>query len=170
MLTVILTMIIGISQISADTIVLKGTNSIYYRTFTNEGILCFQYKTGKNWSTPKVIDKNVSECIMTISSGDFIHIGWCKDGKIYYKTNNSPITRRDTIQWGDDIAISPSFCEPALHLNLEANGEFIYITWYKPTEGNPTIQEIWRMRRWLKEPPDTWDDPECLSEPYSKAR
>jgi hypothetical protein len=72
---------------------------------------------------------------MTVTSGDYLHIVWCKDGRVYYKTNihpvrnylrgvertensketelsvkisngASPITQNDTIRWECNINIS----------------------------------------------------------------
>ena len=170
MLSIILIAIISLSQSSTDTIELKGIQDIYYRVYTNDSTLCFQYKTHKNWSVPKVIDENVSEYAITVTSGDYAHIVWVKQGRLYYKTNIFPITKKDTIQWECNIAISPYFCEPASNISIDSKGEYINVTWSAPTEDDPSIQEIWRRSRWLKEPPDTWEDPECLSEPHSNSK
>jgi len=164
MLSIILVTIISLSQSSADTIELKGIQDIYYRVYTNDCNLCFQYKTHKNWSMPKVIDENVSEYAMTVTSGDYVHMVWIKQGRIYYKTNIYPITQTDTIQWERFIIISPYFAEPSFNISIDTKGEWINVTWSAPAEDNLTKVETWRRARWLGEPPDTWEVPRCLSE------
>jgi len=170
MLSIILVTILSLFQSSTDTLELKGTQDIYYQVFTNKSTLCFKCKTNKNWSVPKVIDEHVSEYAMTVTFGDYVHIAWCKEGRVYYKTNIFPITKKDTIQWERFIIISPYFTEPSFNISIDTKGEWINVTWSAPAEDDPTIQEIWQRARWLEEPPDTWEDPECLSEPYSKSK
>jgi len=171
MLSIILAAIISISQVSVDTIELKGTHNIDYRIFTNKSTLCFQYKINKNWSALKVIDEKVSEYTMTITSGDYVHIVWCKDGRVYYKTNALPIlNKKDTIRWECNVAISPYFCEPTSNISIDSKGEYLNVTWSAPAKDDPATQEIWRRARWLENTPLDWEMPECLSEPHSKLR
>jgi hypothetical protein len=171
MLSIILATIISISQVSVDTIEIKGTHNIYYRVFTNESTLYFQYKTNKNWSATKVIDENVSEYAMIITAGDYIHLVWIKQGKVYYKMNMYPVTKdllkKDgTPKWECNIAISPNFTEPASNLTIYPKNDYIYVNWQTPLEGNSTQVEKWRRARWLGNTPFEWETPECLSEPH----
>jgi hypothetical protein len=164
------------SQSSVDTIELKGIHNIYYRAFTNESTLCFQYKTNKNWPAPGIIDQNVSEYAMTITSGDFIHLVWIKQGSVYYKMNMYPATKdslrkANTPRWECNIAISePGLTESASNLTIYTKGEYIYVSWQTPLEGSPNQVEKWRRSRWFGDTPFEWGDPECLSEQHSKVR
>ena len=146
-------------------VITRSTQNISYRVFVNDSNLYFQYQINKNWSAPKVIDEKVSEYAMTLSSGDYVHIAWCKDGKVYYKTNQLPLTRKDTIRWECNIAISPNFTEPASNISIYTKNDYIYVNWQTPLEGNPNQVEKWRRTRWLEDTPFEWETPECLSEP-----
>jgi hypothetical protein len=174
MLSIILA--ISLFSVSSDTVAVKSTQNVYYRVFTNESTLCFQYKTNKNWSAPKVIDENVSEYAMTATSGDYIHLVWIKQGRVYYKMNMYPITidsfrKANTPRWEVNIAISePELTEPASNLTIYTKDDYINVIWQAPLEGNPTQIEIWRRQRWLENTPLDWETPECLSEPHSKLR
>ena len=170
MLAIILA--ISLFSVSQDTIQVKGTSNINYRIFTNDSNLYFQCKTNKNWTVPITIDKgNISEYAMTATSGDYIHLVWCKDGRVYYKTNQMPITRQDTIRWECNIAISePELTESAPNLSIYTQGDYIYVNWQASRVGDPNHIEKWRRQRWLGNTPFEWETPECLSEPHSKLR
>jgi hypothetical protein len=162
MLAIILA--ISLFSVSHDTIQVKATSNINYRIFTNDCNLYFQCKTNKNWTVPITIDKgNISEYAMTVTSGDYIHIVWCKDGRVYYKTNQLPITRQDSIQWECNIAISPNFTEPASNIFIRTNGDYIYATWQAPLEDSPSQIETWQRARWLGDTPFEWESPQNIS-------
>ena len=164
MLAIILA--ISLFSVSQDTIQVKGTSNINYRIFTNDSNLYFQCKTNKNWTVPITIDKgNISEYAMTATSGDYIHLVWCKDGRVYYKTNQMPITRQDTIRWECNIAISePELTESAPNLSIYTQGDYIYVNWQASRVGDPNHIEKWRRQRWLKDTPFIWETPENISE------
>ncbi len=216
-----LEIILAISLItSPDSVTIRNTQNISYRVFmhpvrkiplhdslevivkndtVSNGVnsnLYFQYKANKNWSAPKYIDEKVSECTLTVSSGDYVHIVWCKDGRVYYKTsifpvrNNlrgvekttsfkenelftkisngaSPLTQKDTIQWECNIAISiPELTEPASNISIYIKNDYIYVNWQTPLEGNPNEIEKWQRARWLGNTPFEWETPECLSKSH----
>ena len=168
MLLIILTAIISLSQAFADTIELKGTQNIYYRAFINESTLCFQYKTNKNWSASKIIDENVSEYAMTVTSGDYIHLVWVKQGRVYYKMNMYPVTKdslkkNGTPRWECNIAISPYFTEPASNLAIYTKDGFLNVIWQVPLEGYLSQVENWRRARWLGNTPFDWEEPQNIS-------
>ena len=159
-----LAIILAISLFNAsDTISVNGTQNIYYRVFTNDSNLYFQYKTNKNWSAPKIIDEKVSEYAMTVTNGDDIHLVWCKDGRVYYKTNQLPITQKDTIRWECNIAISPYFTEPASNLAIYSKDGYIYVAWQAPVEKSASQIEKWRRARWLGNTPFEWEEPQNIS-------
>jgi hypothetical protein len=147
---------------SSDTILIRGTQN---RIFTNDSNLYFQCKTNKNWAVPIIIDKgNISEYAMTATSGDYIHIVWCKDGKVYYKTNQIPITRLNTIRWECNIAISvPELTEPASNLIIYTKDDYIYVYWQTPYESNSAQVEKWQRARWLGNTPFDWEEPQNIS-------
>ncbi len=181
-----LSIILAISLItSPDSVTIRNTQNISYRVFMHpvrkiplhdslkvdtlsngvNSILYFQYKTNKDWSTPKIIDENISEYAMTVTSGDYVHIVWCKDGRVYYKTNQLPLSHTDTTQWECNLAISiPELTEPASNISIYTKNDYIYVNWQVPLEGNPNQVEKWRRARWLGNTPFEWETPECLSE------
>jgi len=162
MLAIILA--ISLFSVSSDTIAIKSTQNISYRVFTNDSNLYFQCKTNKNWAVPITIDKgNISEYAMTATSGDYIHIVWCKDGRVHYKTNQMPITRQDTIRWECNIAITPNFTEPASNLAVYSKDDYIIVNWQTPLEGNCNQVEKWRRARWLGNTPFEWEEPQNIS-------
>ncbi len=165
----ILLLIFIINQPSPQPIEIKGSNNLSYRLFINHDKLCFQYKLGKNWSEPTKLDiGDISEYAVAITPGDYLHIVWTKQGRVYYKTNIYPVKPKDTIQWESFIIISPNFTEPASNLTIEILGEYVSVSWQATLEDKPKRIEKWRRARWLKHPPFNWEIPECLSEPLLK--
>ncbi|MCX7785883.1 MAG: hypothetical protein N2201_06655 [candidate division WOR-3 bacterium] len=180
--------------ISSDTIEIKSTQGISYRLFVSDvryalsepdadfslikerqfqspdSTLYFQFKTNKNWSASQRIDEKVSEYAMTVTDGDYIHLVWVKQGRIYYKMNMYSVTKDSlkkigTPRWECNIAISiPGLNEPASNISIGVDGEYLSVTWETPLAGHPTLVEKWRRRRWLWEIPFYWNTPECLSE------
>ncbi|MEO0115407.1 MAG: hypothetical protein ABIK93_08025 [candidate division WOR-3 bacterium] len=58
-----------------DTIEMKGGNGIFYRVFTDQRRLCFQYKLGRNWSEAAVLDTgDVTSPSIAITPKDLLHI------------------------------------------------------------------------------------------------
>ncbi len=170
MLSIILATIISISQTSIDTIILKGTENIYYRVFTSDSNLYFQHNANKSWSAPQKIDEKVSEYAMTVTDGDYIHLVWIKQGRVYYKMNMYPINkdslRKDgTPRWECNINISStSFpTEPASNLAINIKGEYICVTWQAPNDYDSKVTEKWRRVRWLYKTPFDWQDPQNIS-------
>jgi len=167
MLSIILA--ISIFSVSSDTIKVKGTQNISYRLFTNDSNLCFQYKTNKNWSAPKIIDKNVSEYVMTVTTGDYIHIVLAKQGRIYYKTTNvstGEIRQDREPEWSREVQISQPeepCTEPASNISTNVSREYLCVTWQTPLESNPSQVEKWQRARWLTDTPFKWETPQNIS-------
>jgi hypothetical protein len=169
MFLLLLITIVGINQPSPNPINIKGTNGLSYRLFVNQDKLCFQYKLGRNWSEPTRLDSgNISEYTVAITPGDYLHIVWTKQGRVYYKTNIYPVIPKDTIQWERFVIISPYFTEPASNLSVNTCSKFIFVDWSAPSEDALKRMEKWRRARWLDRPPFNWETPECLNEPLLK--
>jgi hypothetical protein len=86
---------------------------------------------------------------MTTTSGDYIHIVWCKDGRVYYKTNYVPITPqviRDNEQpkWVYNVVVSPNFTEPAKDISIFARNNYVFVDWKCPMENDKNNYELWR--------------------------
>jgi len=172
-----LSIILAISLItSPDTTTIQSMQNISYRVFANDSSLYFQYKTNRNWTVPITIDKgNISEYAMTATSGDYVHIVWCKDGRVYYKINYVPITPqfiRDNKEpkWVYNVVVSPSFSEPAKDLSIFARNDFVFVDWKCPMENDSNNNELWR-RGGLIIPGNLtcWYDPQNITEiPSSK--
>ncbi len=170
MVYVLLSAILSFSLSNSDTIELKGTKGISYRALVNQDTLYFQYKTGLKWSEPMVIDYgNVGSPSMAISSGGYLHIVWCKQGKVYYRTTLEPITKtslknKTNPQWSSKVKISTHMpqTEPASDLFIEVLGDTVFVQWYSPGElGNN--KEIWQRKRWILRPYCDWFQPINLS-------
>ncbi len=163
MLYVLLFTILSFSQLVSDTVEAKGTKGISYRVLVNQDTLSFQYKINHKWSDPIVLDNgNVASPSMAISSGNYLHIVWCKKGGVYYRTTFEPITKnilknKIILQWSPKIKISTRMpqTEPASDLFIQTYGDTIFIDWYCPGEiGNS--KEKWRRTKWILEPYYEW--------------
>jgi len=174
MLYVLLFTILNFSQSFSDTVEAKGTKGISYRAYVNQDTLYFQYKAGSKWSASIVIDNgDVASPSMAITSGDYLHIAWCNNGRICYRTNYQPITansiKHDSNSvWSEKVFISPYFAEPASNISIAISGEYVKVTWQAPAEYDSTIDEKWQRRRWLQDVPNAWESPECLSKLSTK--
>jgi hypothetical protein len=101
---------------------------------------------------------------MTASSGDYIHLVWVKQGRVYYKTSQFPVTRQDTIRWECNIAISvPGLTEPASNITIYTKDDYIYVNWQTLLENNPNQIEKWQRARWLENHPFDWEEPQNIS-------
>ncbi|MEO0092521.1 MAG: hypothetical protein ABIK61_07415, partial [candidate division WOR-3 bacterium] len=162
---------------SSDTMEVKGTQDITYRVFVSNQNLYFQYKAGKNWSAPTILDSgNCSSPSIAVTPGDYIHIVWQRDvddGKIFYKTTLEKVHPDDIRQgrlpeWSEPYRVSyysifPT--EPASNPSVEAYGEYVYAAWRGPNEeGNPEFGDIWRRKRLITDDPQRWFEPENKSE------
>ncbi len=143
-----------------------------YRVFVNQRKLCFQYKLGRNWSEPMILDSgDVYEPSISITPKDLLHIVWRKEDRIYYITTLDGITP-DYIRgggeprWSDRIPISrpvEPVTEPASNPFTETYGEYVYAAWRGPNEYGEFPGDVWRRKRWLWHPPERWFDPENQS-------
>ncbi|MCX8015325.1 MAG: hypothetical protein N2748_04825 [candidate division WOR-3 bacterium] len=171
MLAIILTISLFFSL---DTVEITGIQNIHYRLFTSDSNLYFQYKINKHWSVAQKIDEEVSEYKMAVTDGDYIHIVWIKQGRVYYKMNIYPVTKdslkkQGTPRWECSIAISiPDLTEPASNISIGVDGEYLYATWQSPLAGNPSQTEKWRRARRLGQTPFDWNTPRCLSESINR--
>ena len=156
-----------------DTIEIKGAEGMFYRVFTNERKLCFQYKAGRNWSEPTILDSGeVSEPSISISPKDLLHIVWRKEDKIYYVTTDEGITpeyirHSGEPNWSDIYPVSTSSnpnTEPASNPSTEAYGEYVYAAWRGPNQEGQFPGDIWRRRRWIENKTNEWYLPENKSE------
>jgi hypothetical protein len=157
---------------SSDTIVVKGTQGMFYRLFANDSNLYFQYKADKNWSASKIIDEKVSEYAMTVTSGEYIHLAFIKQGTVFYKmnmysVNKDSLRKENTPRWECNIAVSPSFCEPASNLEFFIDGEYFNFIWHAQSEYKSLNEEIWQRKGQIryKELPE-WREPRNIT-PFS---
>ena len=167
MLPIILAIII--SQSTPATISVKGTKNISYRMYVNNDKLCFQYKYEKNWSEPTKLDSgDISEYSIAITSGDNIHIAYCKNQRVCYRTTLEPITKEfikynKKPHWSTWIFVSPYFTEPAYNISIRINGIYLNIIWQTPAKNNLEITETWKRIKLISDPLYSWYTPECLS-------
>ncbi|MEO0117050.1 MAG: hypothetical protein ABIK97_05900, partial [candidate division WOR-3 bacterium] len=149
---------------------IKGMEGISYRVGIEEGDLYFQYKIRERWSEPVIIDSGgILEFSIAVTPGDFLHIVWCKEGRVWYKTTLQPITpwfiRQGGVpQWSERVPVSTQdpITEPASNPFVEAEGEWVYVVWRGPNEeGNPNYGEIWQRKGQLRFPGQLpwWFDP-----------
>ncbi len=152
--------------LASDTVEVKGTNGISYRTLVNQDTLYFQYKINHKWSEPTIIDNgDVGSPSMAISSGNYLHIVWCKQGGVYYRTTLQPITKNSIKKeinqlWSSKIKISTHMAqtEPASDLFIEARGDTVLIEWQSSGELGDN-KEIWRRKRRILDPYYEWFQP-----------
>ncbi|MEO0125938.1 MAG: hypothetical protein ABIK99_06705, partial [candidate division WOR-3 bacterium] len=91
---------------------IKGMEGISYRACIEKGSLYFQYKIRERWSEPVIIDSGgILEFSIAVTPGDFLHIVWCKEGRVWYKTTLQPITpwfiRQGGVpQWSEKVPVS----------------------------------------------------------------
>ncbi|MEO0077226.1 MAG: T9SS type A sorting domain-containing protein [candidate division WOR-3 bacterium] len=171
-----LALILAISLfVSSDTMEVKGTRNIIYRVFVSNQNLYFQYKAGKNWSKPTILDSgNCYSPSIAVTPGDYIHIVWQRDvddGKIFYKTTLEKVHPDDIRQgrlpeWSEPYRVSyysifPT--EPASNPFVEAYGEYVYAAWRGPNENGEFPGDIWRRARKVWAPPEEWLPPENKS-------
>ncbi|MDW8114479.1 MAG: T9SS type A sorting domain-containing protein, partial [candidate division WOR-3 bacterium] len=114
---------------------------VYYSTILDSG------------NIPTEPNSSVSSPSIAITPGDYIHIVWEKNGRIYYKTTLRAIHPDSLIGgiypiWSEKVPVSTPLrptTEPALNPFVEAQGEFIYVVWRGPNEeGNQNFGEIWQ--------------------------
>jgi len=142
-----------------------------YRVFTNERKLCFQYKAGQNWSEPMILDTgDVSSPSIAVTPGDYLHIVWRKNDRIYYITTIDGITpgyirEGGQPRWSDEYPISTQdpLTEPASNPSVEAHGEYVYAAWRGPNQYGQFPGDVWRRRRWLVRPYYVWENPANVS-------
>jgi len=148
-----------------------------YRVFVNNTNLYFQYKAGKNWSMPTILDsENCSSPSIAVTPGDLLHIVWQREnddnGMIFYKTTLDKVHPDDIRniyqpEWSEPFNVSyfdlyPT--EPASNPSTEAYGEYVYAAWRGPYDEVNPIGEIWRRARNINWPPDRWLNPRNMSE------
>lgn len=107
-----------------------------------------------NWYTTIIDEGNVSSPSLAITPGDFFHIVWRKDDRIYYITTLDKIIPEMIRQghqpvWSDPYPISTQDpqTEPASNPFVEAQGEWVYAVWRGPDSlGNPEYGDVWQRR------------------------
>lgn len=175
MFFILLLTIISASPISRDTVELKGIGGITYRMMVVNNEFSFQYRLKQNWSEPTKLDSgDISEYSVALTTGDYLHIVWCKAGRVCYRMNDEPITPisvKDNRkpQLSPFIFISSYFTEPASNLTLEVSGEWINIGWRSTNEeDNQNHEEIWQRRKRMDWPVWQWTTPENKSRAIHK--
>ncbi len=169
MLPIFLLAILSLSQLSLDIVKVNGTNGLSYRLFVNQNKLCFQYKLGRNWSEPTKLDSGeISEYAITVTSGDYLHVAYCKNQRVCYRTTLEPITKESIkhnkkLPWSTWVFVSPYFTEPASNISIGTEGEYFYVIWQAPAEDNPKVTETWKRRKSLNGSLFEWSEPICLS-------
>lgn len=170
MFLLLLITIVRITQPSTNPIEIKGSNGLSYRLFVNQDKLCFQYKLSRNWSELTKLDSgDISEYVITVTSGDYLHVTYCKNQRVCYRTTLEPITKESIKQnmkppWSTWVVVSIYFTEPASNLILEISGEWVCVVWRDPNEdGNSDYGEIWQRKRRMDWPIEQWTTPENKS-------
>jgi hypothetical protein len=155
--------------LSQDTIEVKGTNGMAYRVFAEQRKLCFQYKLGRNWSEPMILDTgDVSEPSIALTPDDYLHLAYCKNRRVCYRTTLEPITKesiknKKKPHWSTWVFVSPYFTEPASNISIRTEGDYLYVIWQSPAKNNPKVTETWKRIKLISNPLYRWFAPECLS-------
>jgi hypothetical protein len=168
MLSIFLLTILSLTQLSSDTVDIKGTTGLFYQLFVNQNKLSFKYKVGRNWSPPTQLDSgDISEYVIAVTKGDYLHIAWCNAGKVCYQMNYKPILhsslKKDKkLYWTEREFISPYFTEPASNISVKVSDKWVSVMWKSPNEqNNSEYEEIWQRKGLIRlgEPP-RWHYPE----------
>ena len=152
-----------------DTIEIKTIQGMSYRIFNEQDNLCFQYKAERNWSEPMILDNgNISEYAFTITPGDYLHIAYCKDNRVCYRTTLEPITfklvkNNGLPKWSTWVFVSPYFTEPVSNISIGFEDKYLYVIWHAPVAGNSTLNETWKRMKIINEPIYKWFTPQCMS-------
>lgn len=167
MLYVLLFTILSFSQSFSDTVEVKDSKGISYQVLVNQDTLYFQYKTGHKWSDPMVMDNgNVSSPSIAISQGGYLHIVWCKQGKVYYITTLESLTKNSikqnlNPQWSWKMAVSTAepYTEPALNPIVQLCVDKVFITWQGPNSEIISDGDVWSRFRYASFPINEWSEP-----------
>jgi hypothetical protein len=131
----------------------SNSNYLYFAAFDNQIDTACYYKialdTGEIQNGGAIYTPSIA-----ITPGDYLHVVWCKEGKVWYKTTLQPVHPdliRAGIQpvWSKKVLISTQepMTEPASNPFVEASGEWVYCVWRGPNEeGNPNYGEIWQRK------------------------
>ncbi len=132
----------------------RGKNYICFNAFDSLGIHYTTVLDSGNIPTESLEkDCYVSSPSIALTYGDYLHIVWEKEGRIYYKTTLQRvyphlIRRGEPIIWSTTVSVSTPLqpiTEPASNLFVEAQGEWVYVVWRGPNEeGNRDFGEIWQ--------------------------
>ncbi len=155
--------------LATDTVEVKGTTGLSYRLFVNQDKLCFQYKLGRNWPEPMKLDSgDISEYVITVTPGDYLHVAYIKNQRVCYRTTLEPITKESIKQnkkppWSTWVFVSPCFTEPASNISIGTEGSYLYVIWQALAYDYPEITETWKTRKSLNGSLFEWSEPICLS-------
>lgn len=131
----------------------SNSNYLYFAAFDDQIDTACYYKialdTGEIQNGGAIYTPSIA-----ITPGDYLHVVWCKEGKVWYKTTLQPVHPdliRAGIQpvWSRKVLISTQdpMTEPASNPFVEASGEWVYCVWRCPNEeGNPNYGEIWQRK------------------------
>jgi hypothetical protein len=158
---------------SSDTAEVKGTQNIIYRVFVSNKNLYFQYKAGKYFSEPTILDSgNCSSPSIAVTPGDYIHAVWRKEkdgiSGIYYRTLVNPTNNYQTRtsgvgSWRPSFRVSyhPDmlYTEPATYPSVACYGASVFVAWRGRNIYSQNIGEIWRRERFLTNPYNSWETP-----------
>ncbi|NPV14864.1 T9SS type A sorting domain-containing protein [candidate division WOR-3 bacterium] len=120
-------------------------NYLYFSAFDSENVYYSVVLDSGDVVTPSI----------AITPGDYLHIAWCKDNRVYYQTTLQPITPNQVRQgqqpvWSAKVPVSTPttpITEPASNPFIEAQGEWVYVTWRGPNEeGDSTKGEVWQRK------------------------
>jgi len=145
----------------------EGRNYIYFTAFDSlEVYYTAVLDTGEIPNGSAVYPPSIA-----ITPGDYLHIVWCKGGRVWYKTTLQPVYPekiREGIEpvWSEKVAVSTQspLTEPASNPSIEAYGDYVYCVWRGPNDaGDPTFGDVWQRRRRLTHPVGAWQPPENLS-------
>ncbi len=147
----------------------EGRNYIYFTAFDSLGVYyTAALDTGEIPNGSAVYTPSIA-----ITPGDYLHLVWQKEGRVWYKTTLEPvypdlIRRGAEPVWSEKFPVSfvPGYpTEPASNPFVEAEGEWVYAVWRGPNEeGNQDYGEVWQRRGRIR--PDSlpyWDPPRNMS-------
>ncbi|MEO0130920.1 MAG: hypothetical protein ABIK76_04445, partial [candidate division WOR-3 bacterium] len=120
----------------------RGKNYICFNAFDSLGIHYTTVLDSGNIPTESLEkDCYVSSPSIALTYGDYLHIVWEKEGRIYYKTTLQRvyphlIRRGEPIIWSAIMRVSTELplpiTEPASNPSVEAQGEWVYVVWRGP--------------------------------------
>jgi len=101
------------------------------------------------------VDSQRGQPSITKSTGGWLHVAWCKDGRVYYTGTRRPISpgmqKLPGIPlWLPLQQVSIVACEPAADCAVQTEDERIRVKWQTASSSSPGATETWQMTGMLR--------------------